>query len=416
MSGPRLSIIPARAATDKALKPRDLQVLCVLGRHTDDLGWCRRSQVKMANEMGCARATVFESINRLIDAGYLERHVQESDSGRDSAHLYRVVLDPKHPDPASVSDADEPCRYVGTPAGISAPPAALEPAPPAGSGPAPINDPSLTTPLNEEKKGSERENPEGMENQPRSSGEDDPKTAAFERRVIRFCNGVGYQAGIWPKWDNKTTLDWIKRQFAGISPDERKQAERWRDAYLLDAAERKVKPQPVGTFFRDRMWNALDPEIILRAERAAAAQKAKEAREASQRPVGWAKCLGPVGMARLFAFLLDGPSDASMVSGLPMTDWQLSKAWPSVHGFKITMQQKGGIVFGQRWHDLARTLEPVPRDTDVLEAWREEFRAKGWPWLSAFDSAPVVFCPKGGPAALHEFESALRGLGEHDGN
>lgn len=86
MSGPRLSIIPARAATDKSLKPRDLQVLCVLGRHTDDLGWCRRSQVKMAEEMGCARSTVFESINRLIDAGYLERHVQESDSGRDSAH------------------------------------------------------------------------------------------------------------------------------------------------------------------------------------------------------------------------------------------------------------------------------------------------------------------------------------------
>lgn len=60
MSGPRLSIIPARAATDKALKPRDLQVLCVLGRHTDDLGWCRRSQVKMANEMA-ALAQPFSS-------------------------------------------------------------------------------------------------------------------------------------------------------------------------------------------------------------------------------------------------------------------------------------------------------------------------------------------------------------------
>ena len=73
MTGPRLSIIPARACTDPALKPRDLQVLCVLGRHTDDLGWCRRSQVRMADEIGCARSTVFESVERLVAAGYLHK-------------------------------------------------------------------------------------------------------------------------------------------------------------------------------------------------------------------------------------------------------------------------------------------------------------------------------------------------------
>lgn len=147
MAGPRLSIIPARAATDRALKPRDLQVLCVLGRHTDDFGWCRRSQVKMAEEMGCARATVFEAIERLIKAGYLERFKQESDSNRDSAHVYRVILDPQHPNVAAIVDRDPPCRQVGTPAGMSAPPADVEPAPPAGPGPAPINDPYLTPPL-----------------------------------------------------------------------------------------------------------------------------------------------------------------------------------------------------------------------------------------------------------------------------
>ena len=86
MTGPRLSIIPARAATDRALKPRDLQVLCVLGRHTNDAGWCRKSQVKMADEMGCARATVFDAIERLVKAGYIERHVIEED-----LHQFRIV-------------------------------------------------------------------------------------------------------------------------------------------------------------------------------------------------------------------------------------------------------------------------------------------------------------------------------------
>ncbi len=166
MSGPRLSIIPARAATDRALKPRDLQVLCVLGRHTDELGWCRKSQVKMADEMGCARSTVFEAVERLVKAGYLERHQQIEDNGRDSPHVYRVILDPRHPDPGSIrevdpepdSEAADPCRYVGTPAGISAPPAGPEPAPPAGLGPAPKNDPLRTTHQNESERERERGN------------------------------------------------------------------------------------------------------------------------------------------------------------------------------------------------------------------------------------------------------------------
>jgi len=47
----RYSITPAAAATDPRLEPQDLQVLCLLGRHTDRNGWCQRSQVKMAGEL-----------------------------------------------------------------------------------------------------------------------------------------------------------------------------------------------------------------------------------------------------------------------------------------------------------------------------------------------------------------------------
>ena len=153
MSGPRYAVIPAAAATDAHIKPRDLQLLCVLGRHTDDLGWCRRSQVKMASEMGCSRGTVFNAIERLIKRGYLERHIVESESGRDSAHLYRVVLDPVLDDFSTVqpeettgeNDVDPPCQYTGTPANLLAPPASPELAPPASPGLAP----SITSPSND---------------------------------------------------------------------------------------------------------------------------------------------------------------------------------------------------------------------------------------------------------------------------
>ncbi|MER8492239.1 helix-turn-helix domain-containing protein [Mesorhizobium australicum] len=89
----RFSIIPADAVTDPALEGRDLQVLALLGRHTDNRGWCCRSQVKMAREINCGRATVQRSIARLVGAGYLQHRAIVRDTGADAAHEYRVVLD-----------------------------------------------------------------------------------------------------------------------------------------------------------------------------------------------------------------------------------------------------------------------------------------------------------------------------------
>ncbi|RWE72432.1 MAG: helix-turn-helix domain-containing protein, partial [Mesorhizobium sp.] len=90
---PRFSIIPADAVTDPRLEGRDLQILALFGRHTDRRGWCCRSQVKMARELNCGRATIQRSIARLVDAGYLEHRVKYRESGGDTAHEYRVVLD-----------------------------------------------------------------------------------------------------------------------------------------------------------------------------------------------------------------------------------------------------------------------------------------------------------------------------------
>jgi hypothetical protein len=100
MSGPRLSIIPAGAVTDRSLEGRDLQVLCLLGRHIDKGGWCVRSQVRMARELGCGRSSVQRSLDRLYTAGWVERRQRGEiledgeDPGRPSvSHAYRVRLD-----------------------------------------------------------------------------------------------------------------------------------------------------------------------------------------------------------------------------------------------------------------------------------------------------------------------------------
>ena len=145
MTDPRFSIIPAAAVTDPRLEGRDLQVLCLFGRHIDRNGWCRRSQVKMADELGCARSTLQSSIERLVEAGWLLKRGSKEDvhapGERSSAFEYRVMLDT--PD------------VVGSGADQSAGGADLERhgVPTYGSAP------MLTTPLNEKKEAHARSNP-----------------------------------------------------------------------------------------------------------------------------------------------------------------------------------------------------------------------------------------------------------------
>ena len=98
MSSPRLSIIPAGAVTDRSLEPRDLQVLCLLGRHTDKGGWCARSQVKMAQELDCSRGSVQNSLARLSTAGWIEAkrrdfEVEQAGKQPSRSYAYRVLLD-----------------------------------------------------------------------------------------------------------------------------------------------------------------------------------------------------------------------------------------------------------------------------------------------------------------------------------
>lgn len=236
-----------------------------------------------------------------------------------------------------------------------------------------------------------------------------PGRADFQKRVMRFCTGRGYLAGVWKDWDVGASFDWIAGQFAALSAEERADAERWRDAYLLDVADRRVGPIGVGNFLKGRIWLGLEPALMERLERRRQAQLAPEDRS---KPEGWAACLGPVGMARLFAILLDGPTTGDLHPGRMWFETQMRSDWPAVHQWKQVLLSKGGVVFGARWHALKAAMEPVPAGTEVLAAWKAEFSARGWPWLSAFDGAPVVYCPVGGPDGLETFEAALREGGE----
>lgn len=155
MSGPRYSIIPAAAVVDPRLEGRDLQVLALLGTHTNEDGWCRRSQVKMAEQLKCARSTVQAALRRLGEAEYVEVKTEMRRDGGDASHWYRVRLDVTSEQSSAAGshalyDDDTPCRQAGTPADRSAPPAGSGSAPPAAPGSAPLtkdsNDKDSTIP------------------------------------------------------------------------------------------------------------------------------------------------------------------------------------------------------------------------------------------------------------------------------
>ena len=247
MSGPRLSIIPAAACTDRRLKARDLQVLCVLGRHIDDNGWCRRSQVIMARELSCGRSTVVEAIGRLVAAEYVERHVVEHPNGRDSAHKYRVILDPPAV-PEMEMEEDEnvaqiPTESTATPVDIPTPPVGSGPTPPVGSGPTPM----LTTPLNDPSLNQrERADEQAEEKLPQTGGskvEEKPFLRAFNAYDDTFGSSR-HQS--WQEWCGLTEEDRDKA-FRRIAPFKKGRKESGR-----------TKLPAFSTYLRERWFDQVD--------------------------------------------------------------------------------------------------------------------------------------------------------------
>lgn len=232
MSDPRLSIIPAGAVTDARLEPRDLQVLCLLGRHTDNMGWCSRSQVKMARELSCGRATVQRALERLEEAGWIEHRPEIRPDGGDRAHFYRVILDVAEPIRiAEESSAETPASAEGgVPIGGQGVPAI------GGQGvPTHERAPIRTTPINEE---IEREARAGAK-------EPDPETDQdFQALLAKVVKAGGSQPigrcfGQWRKLDEaerKAALDGWDVCLAGWSRGGRKH------------------PYGLETYLRDRMW------------------------------------------------------------------------------------------------------------------------------------------------------------------
>lgn len=386
----RFSIIPAMAVTDPRLEPRDLQVLCLLGRHTDDLGWCCRSQVRMAKELACGRATVQRAISRLVEAGYVEHRPKRRDSGGDAAHDYRVVIDP--PAPAEQPENDQ----GGVPTGGQGCP------PKDGQGvPTHERAPRLTTPVKREERGARDSEPE--EGEAATACADDRR--ALEKRVKRLASRLA-----WPKWENSST-DWTVAQFAALSEEDRVRAEERGAAYVAHCGKKALS---LGVYFRERKFDDL-PDGVL---------KAAEAAEHRLRAAPFGKLWNAVRFWRLFrppaalpkpsAFLqslMTRPGEAGERERLAH---QARHGWPTVNEMHQSAALGRGITVEAdlAWlGPIAADFEQVRVGSDRWRDWEAWHLARGIPWLPDPGRQEWVYFPAGGPEGLEEFERTLRGEG-----
>lgn len=104
----QFAVIPFRALQDPRLQPSDKLILAALGGHTDTSGRCWPSVETIATLSGLQERSVFRSLKRLSETGYLQ---MEPRAGRSTK--YRVLFDT--PDIMSPLTGESPTPDIMSP-------------------------------------------------------------------------------------------------------------------------------------------------------------------------------------------------------------------------------------------------------------------------------------------------------------
>lgn len=392
MSNARFSIIPAWIVTDPRLKGIDLKVLCLLGSFTNAEGWCRRSQVKMADELGCGRSTVQASLNRLYEIGVVEKRIVESRDGRDSAHYYRVIHDrdvssdaiaawqaaaTEEYDPKSEGNPDAP------PATILAGGATPEMAPPATSGPAPINDTSLTNNLNDGERapargnlGDEEENPKAIE-------------TAFKRFFLSWKTAIH---------DSEPDA---RREWGALSPDERASALAHSESYQAVALSTGRKYLcSAAKYLKERRWVKLAEQSVQSPQTETTEMFSVFSR--AGRALLMMKLFLPVRALSLT------PIEQHIVDNKPEKKdliWREKKekqGWPEA----VQLIERKRFTVTNRIIEISKDFERVAVNGPVWEAWKRAYAERCWPWPLAPERLEFAQFPPI-PADVNDLDEAV---------
>src|SRR5260221_6033299 len=97
-SGP-FGILPASAIFDERMSNALLRVLAALTTYADENRICRPSQKTLGERLHRTRQAIGQSIDKLVDLGYLEKVHRFRENGSKASNEYRILFDQEGPIP-----------------------------------------------------------------------------------------------------------------------------------------------------------------------------------------------------------------------------------------------------------------------------------------------------------------------------
>ncbi|MEN5277326.1 helix-turn-helix domain-containing protein [Brucella sp. TWI432] len=333
------------------------------------------------NKGNCGRDKARRMIAELVELGYAQKE-QARDGGRFSV-LSLVIYDEPFANQVAESVASLPQTEN-----------------PSTDKPAPVNHPLVITDnLEKTDHRSERG----------ASANDREDRKKIEKAYWRLVRS-------WPKLDGTPQAKWFDSWLA-LTPEERIQAVEKRDAWveLLRANGRDHIHVP-GTYFENKLWEQV-PD--------APAESADQPARLEAKPFG--KLFG-IDVYRNFLTVSPGPIsgptafERAQIQHGERTENEIfreklvKQGWASVEAMFERAATGRSIAVSGRLQALSDQMESVGVGSDRWLEWQAYHAERGWRWYPSPDWLKWVYFPVGGPDGLKEFETALRGLGENDGN
>jgi hypothetical protein len=267
----RFSTIPGRAVTDARLERGDIIVLALLGRHTKRHGWCCRSQVVMAEELRCGRGTVQRALDRLVEAGYVQkkangrgrREAPEEHEQPFAPYSYRIIFDY---DEAVADGAHQWAGEVPAQDGQEVPTIDEHEVP---TSRAPLKNVSTEGSLQNDQSAREDASLLGEEGSPQTNPKKpSPYPSAFERWWSECRKWPGFSPNMskpdaLKAWNQAETVRPPTGDMARAAIEYR----RWLEAENETRAKRRDKPHPTlhpATWLRQRRWTGFLEAAALR--------------------------------------------------------------------------------------------------------------------------------------------------------
>ena len=221
-----------------------------------------------------------------------------------------------------------------------------------------------------------------------SPDEEQPEDRRMLRRAFQaLVNG-------WPGFQGMS-LEGAWKQFQALTPQERQDAARRKDAWikLLRSQGKDHTPAP-STYFRDRLWEAVPDRI----ETPASAQQMAA-------PFGklWsyhvlkllkAPPIEPPPPSAFIRQVIEGGGEAARRA---IRDRKAAYGWPQVNRILETAMDGRGCAASAAEAAELPEMEAVEKNSRTFDAWRIAFTEAGLPFIRVPDHVQFVWLPKAGP-------------------